>query len=29
VPVFDDRRVVGVITRGDFFRAVAARLLSS
>jgi CBS domain-containing protein len=29
VPVVDDRRVVGVITRGDFFRAVAARLLSS
>ena len=27
VPVTDDRRVVGVITRGDFFRSVAERFL--
>jgi CBS domain-containing protein len=29
VPVVDDRRVVGVITRGDFFRAVAQRFLAA
>jgi CBS domain-containing protein len=28
LPVIDDRRVVGVITRGDFFRAVADRFLA-
>jgi CBS domain-containing protein len=28
VPVADDRRVVGVITRTDFFRSVAERFLS-
>ena len=27
VPVTDDRRVVGVITRGDFFRSVAEHFL--
>jgi CBS domain-containing protein len=29
VPVVDDRRVVGVITRSDFFRAVAERFVAS
>jgi CBS-domain-containing membrane protein len=29
LPVLDGRRVVGVITRGDFFRAVAERFLRS
>ena len=29
VPVVDDRRVVGVITRADFFRSVADRFLGS
>jgi len=28
LPVLDDRRVVGVITRGDFFRAVGERFLA-
>ncbi len=28
LPVVDDRRVVGVITRGDFFRALADRFLA-
>ena len=28
LPVTEDRRVVGVITRSDFFRSVAERLLS-
>ena len=28
VPVADDGRVVGVITRADFFRSVAERFLS-
>jgi CBS domain-containing protein len=28
VPVVDDRRVVGVITRSDFFRSVAERFLT-
>jgi CBS domain-containing protein len=27
VPVVDDGRVLGVITRGDFFRAIAERFL--
>jgi CBS domain-containing protein len=29
VPVTEDRRVIGVITRSDFFRSVAERLLAS
>ncbi len=29
VPVTEDRRVVGVITRSEFFRALAERLLSA
>ena len=29
VPVVDNRRVVGVITRGDFFRVVAQRFVAS
>ncbi|HWK29208.1 MAG TPA: CBS domain-containing protein [Solirubrobacter sp.] len=28
IPVLDDRRLVGVISRGDFFRMVARRLLN-
>ena len=28
IPVVDERRVVGVITRSDFFRAVAERFLN-
>jgi len=29
LPVIEDRKVVGVITRGDFFRAVAERFLTT
>ena len=29
LPVTEDRRVVGVITRSDFFRSVAERFLSA
>jgi CBS domain-containing protein len=29
VPVVDDRRVVGLITRADFFRAVATRFVAA
>ena len=29
VPVTDDERVIGVITRGDFFRALAERFLAA
>ena len=29
VPVVDDGRVIGVITRADFFRALAERFLAS
>ena len=29
VPVVDDRRVIGVITRNDFFRALAERVLDA
>jgi CBS domain-containing protein len=28
IPVVDDRRVTGVITRSDFFQAVAERFLN-
>ena len=28
VPVIDDRRIVGVITRSDFFRTIAGRFLA-
>ena len=27
IPVVDDRRVQGIVTRADFFRAVASRFL--
>jgi CBS domain-containing protein len=29
IPVVRERRVVGVITRGDFFRTIAERLLDA